>query len=54
MAAPVPLPPQPTTATLMVSSAPEKKFALDNSGAVINPPAIKLLLMTKSLLDALL
>ena len=49
IAAPVPLPPQPTTAILMVSSEPEKKLARDNKGAAKIPPARRLVPFTKSL-----
>jgi hypothetical protein len=51
IAAPVPLPPQPTTAILMVSSDPEKKLAFDKIGAAIIPPANRLDPFTNSLLE---
>jgi hypothetical protein len=51
MAAPVPRPPQPTKATLIVSLAPEKKLALVSKGLAINPPATSEADFTKSLLE---
>src|SRR6476469_3955154 len=54
MQAPVPRPPQQTSAILMVSSAPEKKFACESAGIANKPPAKTPVCFTKSRREVLL
>ena len=50
MAAPVPRPPQPTKAILIVSSADElKKLALETNGIAMSDPATREVCFTNSL-----